>query len=279
MSGSGQRDLAQVAAKYPDLFPPRLFDHAMLATIALASAYCAPWLGKARTRILNLASLWLFGLDLQAERIGPAGIDDLARRCLAVADGGDPEPGDGITELLALVRSELADVAPAFPALRPVWRDALRQTLVAATREQTWAAALGTDGGILPTSDEYLANAASTGFSMVFVTLWLTHTASAESAFGRDLSAAVGAAERVLRLVNDLGTYAREEKSGDLNVLMLGMTRAQLAKDIEASTHNCMARLRPLRVDQPRLATYVERQVGFAIGLYGVGDFWGNDEL
>ena len=279
LAATGQRDLAQVAAKYPDLFPQRLFDHAMFGTIALANAYSAPWLGKAQARVLNLASLWLFGLDLHAERISPAEIDDLAQRCLAVADGGDPEPGDGITELLAIVRTELAGAASRFTASRAVWREALRQTLVAVAREQTWTAAMGTDDRGLPTPDEYLGNAASTGFSMVFATLWLTGSTSTEPAFGADLSAAVDAAERVLRLINDRGSYAREKRSGDLNVLMLGLTRAQLDRQIEESTYGCLARLRPLRANQPQPVTYVERQVGFAIGLYGAGDFWGDSEL
>jgi Terpene synthase family 2, C-terminal metal binding len=273
IAAGGQRDLARIAAEYPDLFPPRPFDPAMLGAIALASAYCAPWLKKSRMRMVSIASLWLFGLDLRAERIPPAAVDDLAGHCLAVADGGDPRPGDGITGLLALLRTELERGAPAFAARRPVWRDALRRTLSAIAREQGWT--VRRNKGVLPSPDEYLDNAASTGFSVVFTTLWLTETASTGSTLGPDLSAAVRAAERLLRLVNDLGSYERELASDDLNVLMLGMTRSQLDTHIEESTHDFLALVRPVRRDRPRLATYVERQVGYAMGLYGIGDFWG----
>ncbi len=280
LAGAGARDLAQVAAKFPGLFPRRPFDPAMFGAVALAGASSAPWLDHTRICLVNRMSLWLFGLDLRAEAMGPTEVDALVRRCHRVADGGDPEPGDELTELLAVVRAELAGAAPAGTARLAVWRDALGRTLAAVAREQAWLAALRSTqqaqpGQPRPGPEEYLDNAASTGFSVVFSTLWLTETTAAQAYMAPALAGAVAAAERVLRLVNDLGGYDRDVAADDLNVLRLGLTRAELAGQIEESTDRMMTLLHSVRLDQPRLASYVERQVGYAMGLYGVGDFWG----
>jgi hypothetical protein len=188
--------------------------------------------------------------------------------------------------MLALVRDRLAGTVPGFTSRSDVWREALSATLTAVARERTWTSRLtaGTRGRP-PSPAEYLDNAASTGFAVVFSVLWLIDTAGSESnavvrrgiaeTFGATLTATVDAAQRVLRLVNDLGSYRREAKSKDLNVLMLGMTRAELAVQIETATDRLLDLAGAIRTTRPRLATYVERQVGFAVGLYGAGDFWG----
>jgi hypothetical protein len=275
LAGHGHRDLARVTARYPELFPARPFDPAMLATIAYATAACAPWLSRAGARMVNLVSLWLFGLDLRTERLTPAAVRDLRRRCLAVADGADAQSGDQVGEMLALVRDRLAGTVPGFTSRSDVWREALSATLTAVVRERTWTTRLSAaTRGRPPSPAEYLDNAASTGFAVVFSVLWLIDTAGRE-AFGANLTAAVDAAQRVLRLVNDLGSYGREMESNDVNVLRLGMTRAELTVQIATATDRLLDLAAVVRSTRPRLATYVERQVGFAVGLYGAGDFWG----
>ncbi|BCJ61367.1 terpene synthase family protein [Micromonospora endophytica] len=271
LAAQGQRDLAKVAASYPDLFPAKPFDAALFGNVAMAIAFGAPWCDPAQLRITNRVVLWGFAVDwlIDHEARSRDEIDRLTARCLAVADGGSPEEGDALGAFLAELRDELAAV-PAFAEHRHRWRDEIRTVLVAMGREWDWKQ----QPDQLPSFAEYLDNAANLACTVVNVVHWI-HTDDPATLKHLDaLLAASDQVQRILRLVNDLGTYERDVRWGDLNALLL-VPRAEVEQRIIELVAEARAMLEPLRDSVPVPADYLARQIGFSSGFYRSTDFWG----
>jgi signal transduction histidine kinase len=276
LAAAGQRDLQQCASSYGDGFAAKPFDAALFSTVALACAFGAPWLTADQLRIANRSALWVFGVDWLIDHLAQSAeeVADAVDRCLAVAEGSQPVPGDGLTRFLADIRDELA-TSSNFALMRPTWLDELRRMLHAMAREWSWKSARTADSSASPTFAEYLANADNFGSTFVNVTLW-TYTCEPEalSHLG-PLLAASREVQQVLRLLNDLRTYQRDLSWGDLNALLLGVTRADVTRRIGQLVEGCREVLLPVEASQPRLAAYLERQIGFSAGFYGGADYWG----
>jgi Terpene synthase family 2, C-terminal metal binding len=275
VAGQGQRDLQRCAATYPELFPPGPFDPALFSAVCLANAFSAPWLDAARLRLANRAALWAFAVDRRVDVVAASDreVTALVRRCRAVARGD--ASGDQLGALLAAIRDDLTD-APG-RALMPTWRRELSRMLACMQREWRWG-----HGGPRPTLGEYLDNADNLGLSFVFVSHLiftgeaLTGVAATGVNPGIGRLVAVGkAAQRVIRLVNDLATYERDLATGDLNVLRLGLTRRAVRRQLGELLAECRARCDALRATHPYPVTYVERQVEFNLGFHPVADYWG----
>jgi hypothetical protein len=277
VAGQSQRQMRDWAADHPALYSGKAFDPALFSTLALAAAFSGPGLDSDALRMANRMCLWCFGLDWLIDYIASsrAEVSGLVRGCAAVADGAPADPAgsaaeDELTRFLADIRAELA-AEPAFPRLRDVWRDEFQRMLDAMALEWDWKAAWKAgEGG--PTVEEYLANADNLGFSVVFVSHWIA------SGGGGDVPAVLAASravQRVIRLLNDLGTYERDLRWGDLNGLLLDTTRADVRARIEDLTGEARALLRDAAASAPQLAEYMERQMDFCAGFYGVTDFWG----
>jgi hypothetical protein len=264
------------AAAYPSLFSAKPFDPALFGTLALASAFSGPWLSAERLRMANRVCLWCFGLDWLIDYVATstAEVEEIVSRCLAVADGAPPARGDDLTCFLADIRDELADT-PAFPALRAVWLDDLRRVLGAMTLETAWKAGHSSGDRPLPTFEEYLGNADNLGFSFVFDAHWIFTAESAPIGDLTPVREASWAVQRVIRLLNDIGTYHRDLAWGDLNALMLGVSRDEVDSRLADLVARGRELIRPLRQDHPRLAAYLERQMDFCAGFYHVTDYWG----
>jgi hypothetical protein len=273
-AGLAQRDLLRRAAAYPTLFPARPFDPAFFATIAAANAFCAPWLPADRLRVTNRMTLWVFGLDRLIDTVAtePDEVEDIVHRCLTTAKDGTAV-GDALTGFLAEIRDELSG-APAFPALSAMWYDELRRMLAAMARDWRWKAARQADpDASLPTLEHYVNNSGF-GFSMVYVSHWLA-VAPAESIDDAPrLRAAGHAVERVIGLLNDLGTYDRDVATGDLNALMLD-DRSVVEARITDETARSRALLAALAPASRDLALFLERHIHFNTGFYGVTDYQG----
>jgi hypothetical protein len=272
LAGQGQREMRGWAAEYADLFAAKPFDPALFSTLALAAAFSGPWLTAEQVRMANRSALWCFGLDWLIDYVAtsPAEAAEIAGRCLAVADGGPAVPGDDLTRFLADIRDELR-AAAAFPALGPVWRDELRRMLAAMVREREWRSAPERR----PTFEEYLRNADNLGFSFVFAAHWMHTGESPPAADVPAIRAASWAVQRVIRLLNDLATYERDVAWGDLNALLLGVTRTQVRERLVVLSDAARAAIEPLRAQHPRLAGYLRRQMEFCVGFYGITDYWG----
>jgi hypothetical protein len=269
VAGQSQREMRQWAAAYPRLFAAEAFDPALLSTLALAAAFSGPWYTADQLRMANKACLWCFGLDWLIDYAATSRdeVRDIVRRCLAVVDGTPPAEGDDLACFLADIRDELASV-PAFPALREVWRDELLRMLDAMELEWAWKT------GDRPTFEEYLDNADNLGFSFVFISHWIfTSDAPPEDVEG--VRTASREVQRVIRLLNDLGTYERDLKWGDLNALMLDVGRDEVRRRIAELAAGFRQLVRRLGDGELRPAVYMERQMDFCMGFYGVTDFWG----
>ncbi|MGC5032934.1 terpene synthase family protein [Micromonospora sp. DT229] len=271
LAAKGQRDLAEVAAGYPDLFPAKPFDATLFGNVAMAIAFGAPWCDVAQLRLTNRAVLWGFALDWQVDHEARSRdeIERLAARCLAVADGAAPEPGDSLGAFLAELRDELATV-PAFAEYGHHWRQETGKVLTAMAREWTWKQTPDQ----LPGFEEYLDNADNLACTVVNVVHWI-HTADPATLTHLDaMLTASDCVQRILRLVNDLGTYERDLRWGDLNALLL-VPRVEVEQRIAELVAQARDLLAALRENCPVQADYLARQIGFSSGFYRSTDFWG----
>ncbi|HYU85234.1 MAG TPA: terpene synthase family protein [Kribbellaceae bacterium] len=275
VAAAGQRDLSECAASRPELFPANPFDGALFGAVTLANAFCAPGLDADQLRIANRTTLWAFGVDwlIDYRAVSRLEVQEVVDGCLAVADGVTPTPDHPITLFLADIRDELAGV-PGYAMLHPVWREELRLMLEAMAREWEWKAARDKES-VLPSLDDYLNNADNHGSTFVNMSHWV-FSESLESADGLErVLTASRAAQRVLRLLNDLATYPRDVAWGDLNALMLGVDQAEVLRRLGVLLEHCHAELDLLGSVRPRLAEFIERQVGFCMGFYEMADYWG----
>jgi hypothetical protein len=270
-AGRSQRDMREWAEAYPGLFSAKPFDAALYSTLSLAMAFSGPWFTAEQLRMANKVSLWAFGLDWLVDYVAASRqeVEEIARRCADVAAGAAPVPGDDLTRMLAGIRDELAS-SPAFPDLGPVWLDELRRMLEGMLVEWRWKS-----DKVRPSFEEYLGNADNLGFSFVFAAHWIHVTGHGPVADVDRVREAGWAVQRVIRLLNDLGTYERDLAWGDLNALLLGGSRAEVERRIAELAARSRELIAPLRAAHPELAGYMERQMDFCAGFYQVGDYWG----
>jgi hypothetical protein len=273
VAAQAQRDLQGRADAYADLFPKRPFDSAVFSTLALANSFSAPWLGADRLRVVNRASLWAFRVDWLFDYLGKsrAELEDVTVRCMSVADGAPAAEGDSLARFLADIRDDLASV-PVFDALHGIWREELRRMLAAMIKEWDWRTY---DGFSDITVNQYLDNADNLGSSFVNVSHWIFNTEPLAAAHVADVLAATRAEQQVIRLINDLGTHSRDIRWGDVNILGLGVTREDVTELLPSLIDGCHAILSALRPAEPALAIFLERQIGFCQGFYGITDYWG----
>jgi hypothetical protein len=270
VAGQSQRDMRGWAGEYPGLFSAKPFDAALYSTLSLAMAFSGPWFDAKQLRMANKVCLWAFGLDWLVDYVAtsPSEAEDIARRCVATAEGAPPVSGDDLTRMLADIRDELA-ASPAFPVLGSVWREELRFMLEAMLREWHWKSEERR-----PSFEEYLGNADNLGFTFAFTSHWI-RTSGPQVADLDRIRQASRAVQRVIRLLNDLATYERDLSWGDLNALLLDVTRPEVEQRIAELAAVSRELIIPLRKDHPEVAGYLERQMDFCAGFYQVGDYWG----
>ncbi len=272
VSGQVQRDLHRCAGRYPGLYPSELYDCALFSSVALATTFSSPWLSAAQLRPGGRAALWTFGLDRLVDAAGAsvAQVGEIVTGCLEAAGSGRAAPGDELAAFLVEIREELA-ATPGFPALGRVWLRELGRMLTGMARERAWLA--GGPAG-RPSVAAYLDNADNLAMAFVFASHLVGVHGPGEPIAVDGLFAAVRTAQRALRLVNDLATYERDAETGDLNVLMLGLSRAEAGQRIVELTATARALLAPLATVVPRLAAHVDRQLSYNLAFYGVSDYW-----
>ncbi len=271
-----QVDLQSCAKLYGDLFPPEPFDPRLFSAVALVNAFGSPRLSPDRLRIATRATLWVFAADYLVDYAAKsaAEIDDIVRACLSVAEGGSPADGEPLTGFLAEIRGELAN-SPLFETLGRAWRDESERYLTAMAREWHWKTAHGDAGGPLPSFEEYLDNSDNIASTWVNLSHWI-FTGGPRIADRLDaLLAASRQVQRVLRLLNDLASFERDLRWGDLNALLLGVDRAEVSERVAALVAGCRRSFEPLRSACPEEVAYLERQIGYSTGFYGLTDYWG----
>jgi hypothetical protein len=270
VAGRGQRDLQRCAAAYPELFPADRFDATLFGLVSQAMAFSAPWLDADRLRVTNRAALWAFAIDRLVDTVATSRreVAALAARCRAVAAGAAPDPGDAAGTLLADIRDALAARA-GYDGWDAAWRRELSRMLAGMAREWRWV-----HGGPRPTMAEYLDNADNLGLSFVFVSHLGATTPVVTARETGALVAAGRAAQRAVRLINDLGTYRSDLATGDLNVLRLGPNRSQVRRRLDEVLADCASRFERLGETHPDPVAYLDRHVQFNLGFYSVTDYW-----
>ncbi|MFF0155664.1 terpene synthase family protein [Micromonospora sp. NPDC005203] len=276
LAAQGQRDLQRCLAAHPAVFADGPFDATLTSSIALAIAFSAPWCDAAELRLTNRAVLWGFALDWQVDRLATsaAELDRLVQGQLAAADGAPAATNDPLAQFLADFRADLAAV-PAFATLGGAWLAAVDRTLEAMRREWHWKTGVRDRLQPPPTLVEYLGNADNLACTVVNVAHFV-RTGGADTPAGLDrLVVASDAVQRALRLVNDLSTYERDLRWGDLNAIMLVDDRSVVEQELTRLVGQAIDLIGELRADCPREATYLTRQLGYTTGFYRSTDFWG----
>ena len=149
------------------------------------------------------------------------------------------------------------------------------RTLEAMRREWHWKAAARDDRQSLPTLADYLTNADNLACTVVNVAHWIRAGGADAHAQLDRLIIASDAVQRALRLVNDLGTYERDLRWGDLNAIMLVDERAVVQRELAGLVTRATDLLDELGAHCPREAAYLTRQIGYTSGFYRSTDFWG----
>ncbi|TDE43306.1 terpene synthase [Nonomuraea mesophila] len=261
------RDLRRCAEMYSGLFPAAAFDAQCYNTLALTTAFSAPWASAGRLQVVSRAALWVMAVDRLVNHTASTReqVDRLVRECLSVADGAVPR--SAATRFLADLRDELATVRE-FGELRWLWRGQLARMLAGLVRAWVWR-----DTNAVPTLERYLDNADSRGSCFVDVSHWIytadrwarTHLEEL-----RDVSRLV---QRYLHLLGDVASYRKDVSWGDLNVLSLGVSGAEVSEVMAGLAREAADLIEPVRERSPRTAIYLRRQIGFTAGINGISDF------
>lgn len=257
------RDLRRCAQMYGGLFPSAAFDADLYTSLTLAGAFSSPWTGADGLKVGNRAALWVLAVErlVHHTATGRDQVDALVRDCLAVADGADPRTA--VTRFLADLRDELDTVA-AFGSAHRLWRDQLARMLTAMARAWAWR-----DSRDVPTLAGYVDNADSHGSRFVDLSYWIY--AGEEWARGHlaELLPASGQVQRYLHLLGDLASYRRDVSWGDLNVLMLGVSRAEVTGAMAELAREAAELIGELSRLSPRTAAYLRRRMRFHAGVHG----------
>ncbi|MCT9933261.1 terpene synthase family protein [Planotetraspora sp. A-T 1434] len=263
------QDVQRIAAKYPQLFPAKPFDPGFFAMLSLVNAFCSPEGTADQIRSVTRVCLWVYAADWQVDYVAKSRdeVEGIARECLSIGFGSDAP----LVRFLAEIYDDLATV-PEFGPIEPIWRRQLEKFLTAMVKEWEWRSA-GPEA--LPTFEEYLENSDSVGASFVNISHWIFTRDSRTLGHLDELMAVGITVQRALRLLNDFAGYERELAWGDINALLLDLSPAEVRERLDVLIKNCLALVQSLKGLCPDAASYLERQIGFNAGFYGVADYWG----
>ncbi|MET9244656.1 terpene synthase family protein [Nonomuraea sp. NPDC003709] len=258
------RDLRRCAQMYSGLFPAAAFGAEFYAALTLSTAFSAPWASAEHLKVANRAALWVLAVDRLVDHTATTReqVDRLIRECLSVADGAVPR--SAATRFLADLRDELGTVKE-FDDLRWIWRDQLAETLTGMRRAWVWR-----DTRAVLTLERFLDNADSRGSCFVDVSHWIYTADDWARTHLDDLRAVSRQVQRYLHLLGDVASYRRDMSWGDLNVLALGVSRAEVTRAMAALAREAAGLIEPVGAGSPRTAAYLRRQIGFNAGFVGI---------
>ncbi|MEV1177942.1 terpene synthase family protein [Nonomuraea sp. NPDC049784] len=261
------RDLRRCAQMYRGLFPTAAFSADDYSALTLSMAFSAPWATAARLKVANRAALWVLAVDRLVDHTATTReqVNRLTSECLSVADGAVPR--SAVTRFLADLRDELATVKE-FDGLRWLWRDQLARMLAGMARAWVWR-----DTRTVPTLDGYLDNADSRGSCFVDVSHWIYTADDWAKAHLEELRAVSQRVQRYLHLLGDVASYRRDMSWGDLNVLALGVSRAEVTDAMAELAREAAGLIEPVRARSLRTAVYLRRQIGFNAGFVGISGY------
>jgi hypothetical protein len=258
------RDLQRCAQMYAGLFPVAAFGAECYSGLTLSMAFSAPWATADRLKVANRAALWVLAVDRLVDHTATTReqVNRLTRECLSVADGAVPR--SAVTRFLADLRDELA-IVKEFDDVQWLWRDQLARMLAGMARAWVWR-----DTRAVPALGRYLDNADSRGTSFVDVSHWIYAGDDWAKAHLEELRGISRHVQRYLHLLGDVASYRKDVSWGDLNVLALGVSRAEVTGAMAALAGQAPGLIEPVRAHSPRTAAYLRRQIGFNAGFVGI---------
>jgi hypothetical protein len=259
-----QRELQKFCISHEAALPPTL-DPRFFGAITLANAFGSPRCSASELRMVNRTALWIFASDWLIDHVVQSRdeVDAVVAACLAVADGQAAAP----EVPLALLLADLHDDLVARPGLS-VWKQQLERYLVASVREWDWLRT-----GVRPSLEDYLGNSDNVGGTFANLSHWLYTGVPADRI--QELWPVSQEVQKVLRLLNDLASADRDLASGDLNVLTLGVTRDEARELVTTLVESCRKLMAAQAQSSPAEIDYLQRQIGFSAGFYGITDYWG----
>ncbi|MFC7586675.1 hypothetical protein ACFQYP_25260 [Nonomuraea antimicrobica] len=178
--------------------------------------------------------------------------------------GGGAAPRSAVTRFLADLRDELGTVKE-FGDLQRIWLDQLAAMLAGMARAWVWR-----DTRALPSLAGYVGNADCRGSSFVDLSHWIYTADDWSRAHLAELRGVSRQVQRYLHLLGDVASYRRDMSWGDLNVLALGVERAEVTGTMAELAREAETLIEPVRLHSPRTASYLRRQMGFHAGFTGV---------
>lgn len=258
------RGMERWANRHGDIVNTRRF-----GPTCMTMAIVAPWAPSHGLELVARQAALLWAVDDTLEDSSStaeftATLDDV---CSAVA-GRAPRVDTALTTALAELRTDLS-AFPLFAELAPLWTDAMTTGISAGLDEWRIAREMA-NGAPPPSIEEYLRIGARTILktAMQLAMLIVTEPESLADHWDR-LAPAMREADIAVRLVNDYASYEREAATGDLNIRMLGVGKAQLRRDIAASVERFRAHLAPLLAPDPlRAAVTLDRYLTAPVEFY-----------
>ena len=241
LSIRASRMLHRWATRYPLIRRERVWP------LALSVAAAAPFAGVEALIATARLSLWVFTLDdlFDEERVPQAELLRRAERYRAIAHHRQADASDdSLAIALGEVRDDLARY-PLYPALGPLWAEALCGTIDGMLREYHWRSAYRDRGAeALPSYAEYVANGLYSigGPPHVWAALITTDDASTPRHL-EHLRAMERLACTGIRLANDLQSFHKELAEGKINALVL-LTQRFLAEGLPMAEAHARAQAR-----------------------------------
>ncbi|MDQ1040697.1 hypothetical protein QFZ75_007113 [Streptomyces sp. V3I8] len=236
---------------------------------AVYATHVAPWNTPTATLTTAKTVLWICTVDDWAEH------EDTALLGLAhlreVAEGKAPDPHIALSRALADIRDTVREAAPSAFVVSQ-WVKAVTGLLAGMTFEHRASARIK-DGGPPPDLPLYLHHAGQTiGVPLLMATLWALAPQPAGDSSLVQLEPPLAAASQAIRLANDLQSYERERRTGDLNALSLGASPAFLRKQIAHQVRRCLTQLRPHLTGTCPEAHALRYHLHFCLRLHQFGD-------
>ncbi|MGW2818912.1 terpene synthase family protein [Streptomyces sp. NPDC001415] len=243
-----------------------------LGSVPLSAVYAthvAPWNPPEVTLMTAKTILWIATVDDWAERddAAPRGLDHLQE----VAEGKAPDPHSALAGALADIRDTVLGAASS-RRRGSLWVKATT-ALLAGMKFEHVASAQIRDGGPPPALPLYLHHAGQTiGVPLTMATLWASAPQPAcDSSLAR-LQPPLESASQAIRMANDLQSYERERRTGDLNAIALGASPAYLRTQIADQVRHCLEQLRPLLTHPCPDAQALHYCLHFVLRLHQAGD-------
>jgi hypothetical protein len=258
------RRMHRWATRYRDVFDVRRF-----GPTCMTMAMVAPWAPLDCLELVARQAALLWAVDDELEQSSSAvefagGLDGIR----AAITGRPRDVDTPVTAALAELRADLSGF-PLFAELGDAWTDSMVSGISAGFDEWRISRDMAA-GGAPPSLDTYLDIATRTILKvpMTLAMLIVTEPESLRAHWDR-LEPALWEAAVAVRLANDYGSYERENSAGDLNIRMLGVSRARLRQDIAASLDRFHQHLDPLLGADPlRAAVTVDRYVTAPVEFY-----------